>query len=229
MRLRRAASTAPSACPRRQPCSPWRASPRMSPTGTPTRSSVPTARAGSPPGWSRSGTDGLVYASSMVVLYAARHRVPVPWLARWLLGLGIAATFTANMAQGWSHGPVGAVVAAWPAACNFNVGRHFASLPNASSVQRSSVLSCSGLGHLKWCLTPVPPIPGGRRGVTQGAWHHSIRHGELLPTRSRERAALIQPGRSRCPYPFFAAGRDVRLPAGAARRRPEGRGRRASG
>ena len=59
--------------------------------------------------------DGLVYASSMVVLYAARHRVPVPCLARWLLALGIAATLTANMAQGWSHGPVGAVVAAWPA------------------------------------------------------------------------------------------------------------------
>ena len=59
--------------------------------------------------------DGLVYVSSMVVLYAARHRVPVTSLARWLLGLGIAATLTANMAQGWSHGPVGAVVAAWPA------------------------------------------------------------------------------------------------------------------
>jgi hypothetical protein len=59
--------------------------------------------------------DGLVYASSMVVLHAARHRVPVPSMARWLLGLGIAATLTANMAQGWSHGLVGAVVAAWPA------------------------------------------------------------------------------------------------------------------
>ena len=59
--------------------------------------------------------DGLVYASSMVVLYAAQHRVPVPSLARWLLGLGVAATLTANMAQGWSHGLVGAVVAAWPA------------------------------------------------------------------------------------------------------------------
>ena len=59
--------------------------------------------------------DGLVYASSMVMLYAARHRVPVPSLARWPLGMGIAATLTANMAQGWSHGPAGAVVAAWPA------------------------------------------------------------------------------------------------------------------
>ena len=59
--------------------------------------------------------DGLVYASSMVNLYAARHRLPVPTLARWLLALGIVATLTANMAQGWSHGPVGAVIAAWPA------------------------------------------------------------------------------------------------------------------
>jgi hypothetical protein len=59
--------------------------------------------------------DGLVYASSMVNLYAARHRLPVPALARWLLALGITATLAANMAQGWSHGPVGAVIAAWPA------------------------------------------------------------------------------------------------------------------
>ena len=51
----------------------------------------------------------------MLVLYAARHRRPGPALARWLLGLGIAATLTANMAQGWSHGLLGAVVAAWPA------------------------------------------------------------------------------------------------------------------
>jgi len=46
--------------------------------------------------------DGLVYASSLVVLYAAQHRVPAPSLARWLLGVGIVATLTANMAQGES-------------------------------------------------------------------------------------------------------------------------------
>jgi hypothetical protein len=37
-------------------------------------------------------------------------------LARWLLALGIVATLAANVAHGWSDGPVGAVVAAWPAA-----------------------------------------------------------------------------------------------------------------
>ena len=60
--------------------------------------------------------DGLVYSSSMVILYAARHRLPVPALARWLLALGIVATLAANVAHGWPGGPVGAVVAAWPAA-----------------------------------------------------------------------------------------------------------------
>jgi hypothetical protein len=59
--------------------------------------------------------DGLVYASSMVILYAARHRLTVPRLARWMLALGIAASLAVNVAQGWSHGLVGAVVAAWPA------------------------------------------------------------------------------------------------------------------
>lgn len=60
--------------------------------------------------------DGLVYCSSMVILYAARHQLRAPGLARWLLALGIAATLAANLAHGWSHGPVGAAVAAWPAA-----------------------------------------------------------------------------------------------------------------
>jgi hypothetical protein len=60
--------------------------------------------------------DGLVYASSMVVLYAARHQLAVPALARWLLAMGILATLAANVAHGWPNGPIGAAVAAWPAA-----------------------------------------------------------------------------------------------------------------
>src|SRR5690349_19875728 len=60
--------------------------------------------------------DGLIYASSMVMLDSARRKTRVPMLTRWLLGLGIAATLAANVAHGLGHGPVGAVVAAWPAA-----------------------------------------------------------------------------------------------------------------
>jgi Protein of unknown function (DUF2637) len=36
--------------------------------------------------------DGLIYASSMVMLDSARRKTPVPPLARWLLSLGVAAT-----------------------------------------------------------------------------------------------------------------------------------------
>src|SRR6201997_1886184 len=59
--------------------------------------------------------DGLIYASSMVMLDCARRKARVPALARWLLGLGIAATLAANVAHGLGHGLVGAAVAAWPA------------------------------------------------------------------------------------------------------------------
>jgi hypothetical protein len=59
--------------------------------------------------------DGLIYASSMVMLDAARRKTQVPALARWLLGLGIAATLAANVAHGLGHGLIGSAVAAWPA------------------------------------------------------------------------------------------------------------------
>jgi len=54
--------------------------------------------------------DGLIWASSMVMLDSARRGVPMPPLARWLLGLGIAATLAANVAHGFGHGPIGAAV-----------------------------------------------------------------------------------------------------------------------
>ena len=59
--------------------------------------------------------DGLIYASSMVMLDSARRNVRVPGLARWLLGFGIVATLAANVAHGLGHGIIGAAVAAWPA------------------------------------------------------------------------------------------------------------------
>jgi len=58
--------------------------------------------------------DGLIYASSMVLLDSARRKVPVPALARRLLGLGIAATLAADVTHGLGHGLIGAAVAAWP-------------------------------------------------------------------------------------------------------------------
>jgi Protein of unknown function (DUF2637) len=59
--------------------------------------------------------DGLILAASMLILDASRRRQPVPPLARWCLGVGIAATVGANLARGLGHGPIGALVSAWPA------------------------------------------------------------------------------------------------------------------
>ena len=55
--------------------------------------------------------DGLIYASSMVMLDSARRGVPVPALARWFLGLGIIATLAANVAHRLGQGNIGAAVA----------------------------------------------------------------------------------------------------------------------
>jgi hypothetical protein len=51
----------------------------------------------------------------MVILDAGRRRQRVPPLAKWSLGVGIVATVGANVAHGLDHGPVGALVSAWPA------------------------------------------------------------------------------------------------------------------
>jgi hypothetical protein len=59
--------------------------------------------------------DGLILAASMLILDANRRGQPVPPLARWCLGAGIVATTGANLAHGLGHGPIGALVSAWPA------------------------------------------------------------------------------------------------------------------
>ncbi|GGQ39105.1 hypothetical protein BKA00_003165 [Actinomadura coerulea] len=59
--------------------------------------------------------DGLIWAASMVILDASRRRQSAPQLAKWSLAVGIVATVGANVAHGASHGPIGAVVSAWPA------------------------------------------------------------------------------------------------------------------
>jgi hypothetical protein len=59
--------------------------------------------------------DGLIAAASLVMLHAARRKLPVPQLARWMLGLGVAATVAANVEYGMPFGWLAAVVSAWPA------------------------------------------------------------------------------------------------------------------
>jgi hypothetical protein len=48
--------------------------------------------------------DGLIYASSMVLLDSARRKVPVPAPARWLLGLGIGRRRRPTRRTAWATG-----------------------------------------------------------------------------------------------------------------------------
>lgn len=59
--------------------------------------------------------DGLILCASLALLDAARRGRKAPGLAWPLLALGIVATVTANCLHGLNHGPLGAIVAAWPA------------------------------------------------------------------------------------------------------------------
>jgi hypothetical protein len=59
--------------------------------------------------------DGLIFAGSMVLLNDARGGLQPHWLAYVSLGLGISATLTVNVMSGLAYGPVGALVAGWPA------------------------------------------------------------------------------------------------------------------
>lgn len=52
---------------------------------------------------------------SLVLLDAARHREAAPPLAWWMLAAGIGGTLAANVLAGTASGPLGAVIAAWPA------------------------------------------------------------------------------------------------------------------
>jgi Protein of unknown function (DUF2637) len=106
--------------------------------------------------------DGLVYCSSMVVLYAARHQLRVPALARWLLALGIVATLAANLAHGWSNGPIGAAVAAWPAASL--VGSYELLLWLIRTASTSTTARTPGAGHIDELSDQLVPglrlVPG---------------------------------------------------------------------
>lgn len=59
--------------------------------------------------------DGMLLVSSLALLDAARRGQRPPGLGKAALGLGVAATVVANVLHGLPHGPIGAVVSAWPA------------------------------------------------------------------------------------------------------------------
>jgi hypothetical protein len=118
--------------------------------------------------------DGLILAASMLILDANRRHQPVPPLARWCLGAGIAATIGANLAHGLGHGPIGALVSAWPALALAGSFELLMTLirtePRASTASAPAV----DMAHAAPLLgLDGPPVPAGPPGVeeTVRAWH----------------------------------------------------------
>jgi hypothetical protein len=117
--------------------------------------------------------DGLIWAASMVVLDASRRSHRVPHLAAWSLAAGIAATVGANLAHGLGHGPVGALVSAWPAVA----------LVGSFELLMLLIRSGHQPGAERFCETPTGlAAPAAHQGVppagafleqTVRAWHHA--------------------------------------------------------
>jgi len=60
--------------------------------------------------------DGPLVVASMVIADSARRRIKAGALAWVMLAAGIVATITVNLLSGTEYGPLGAIIAAWPAA-----------------------------------------------------------------------------------------------------------------
>ncbi|MBD2897241.1 hypothetical protein amrb99_62000 [Actinomadura sp. RB99] len=119
--------------------------------------------------------DGLIVTCSLVLLDCARRGQRAPLLAWLLLGAGIAATVGANVAHGLSHGPVGAIIAGWPALVAVGSFEMLARLirnaqPGANVAPEDVPAGAAG-GLLWWPLpefgaagqgAPAPTLQGGQ-------------------------------------------------------------------
>jgi hypothetical protein len=120
--------------------------------------------------------DGLILAASMLILDASRRAVPGPPLARWCLGAGIAATIGANLAHGLGHGPIGALVSAWPALA---LAASFELLMTLIRTESSPTQTVIPVGHgtkrHQGVEHRAPPVPTGAPAVeeTVQAWHRA--------------------------------------------------------
>jgi hypothetical protein len=122
--------------------------------------------------------DGVILAASMLILDASRRAMPVPPLARWCLGAGIAATIGANLAHGLGHGPIGALVSAWPALA---LAGSFELLMTLIRTEPHTTQTATLAGHQRKTAPMIQhhasPVPTGAPAVEEAvrAWHDAGR------------------------------------------------------
>lgn len=119
--------------------------------------------------------DGLILAASMLILDANRRHQSVPPLARWCLGAGILATVGANLAHGLGHGPIGALVSAWPAlalAGSFELLMTLIRREPEASTTPSSATQLDYASSIANHDAPPAPIEPPSVEQTVRAWHN---------------------------------------------------------
>jgi hypothetical protein len=122
--------------------------------------------------------DGLILATSMLILDASRHHHRVPPLARWCLGAGITATVGANLAHGLGYGPIGALVSAWPALALAGSFELLMTLIRTGPPAQTPAISVGHANHAaSTAAHGAPPVPAATPSVEQmvRAWHGSGR------------------------------------------------------
>jgi Protein of unknown function (DUF2637) len=122
--------------------------------------------------------DGLIWAASMLILDASRRHRPVPPLAWWCLAAGILATVGANLAHGLCHGPIGAVVSAWPALALVGSFELLMMLVRAEPNGTAEQPSMASPGHAApRAEQDAPPALADRATLEQTvyAWRHAGR------------------------------------------------------
>jgi Protein of unknown function (DUF2637) len=120
--------------------------------------------------------DGLILAASMLILDANRRHRPVPPLAQWCLGTGILATIGANLAHGLGHGPMGALVSAWPALALAGSFELLMTLIRTGSRTSAAPTPAAHVRHpVPTADSGVPPAPTGAPSIEQTvrAWHNA--------------------------------------------------------
>jgi Protein of unknown function (DUF2637) len=122
--------------------------------------------------------DGLILAASMLILDASRCHHRVPPLARWYLGAGIAVTIGANLAHGLGHGPIGALVSAWPALALAGSFEFLMTLIRTGPhAETTAIPTCHVDRAALTGAHDAPPVPAGTPAVEQTvrAWHRAGR------------------------------------------------------
>jgi hypothetical protein len=120
--------------------------------------------------------DGLILAASMLILDANRRGHRVPPLARWCLCAGIVATIGANLAHGLGHGPIGALVSAWPALALAGSFELLMTLIRSENRVGETSISTAGLSHpAPLTNQDVPSALTGAPSLEQAirAWHNA--------------------------------------------------------